>query len=88
MIGFSAALVGMACLAVTQSKHARAVLRGPLSPARRSTLLALGWLLLLSSAWLGVSKYGAGIGLTTFCAWICLAAWVVTVSLNWFRDRR
>ncbi|MEM7077838.1 MAG: DUF3325 family protein [Pseudomonadota bacterium] len=83
IIGLLTALGAMMCLAVSQNKHARTMFARPLPQLVRRVLQSLGGLLLLVSAWAGAQSYGVGIGLTAFCAWVCLAAWMVALILSW-----
>lgn len=81
MAGFLAALGGMFCIAATQSKQAALLFSKPPSGASRQLAMGAGTTLLLLSAGLGVSFHGIGVGLVSFCAWACLAAWIVALIL-------
>ena len=88
MLGFLAALGGMFCIAVTQPKQAKLLFSTvPSSGWQRSAKWA-GAALLLFSAWFGVEIYGLGIGVVTFCAWACFAAWIIALLLTWRRHRQ
>ena len=81
MAGFLAALGGMFCMAATQSKQAALLFSKPLSGVSRQLAMGAGTVLLLLSAGLGVRFHGMGVGLVSFCAWTCLAAWIVALIL-------
>lgn len=85
MAGFLAALAGMFCLAATQSKQAALLFSKPPTGVRRHFAVWLGTALLGLSAGFGVEVYGPGVGLLTFCAWACLAGWIVALLLTWKR---
>ena len=85
MAGFLAALGGMFCLAATQSKQAALMFSKPPTGVWRQLAIWLGAALLLLSAGVGMEVYGPGVGLVTFCAWACLAGWIVALILTWKR---
>lgn len=88
IVGFLAALGGMFCIATTQSKQAKLLFASVPSRGWQRLARWSGTVLLLFSVWFGVEVYGLGIGLVTFCAWACFAAWVVALALTWQRSRK
>ena len=85
MTGFLAALAGMFCLAATQSKQAALMFSNPPTGVWRRLAICFGAALLVLSAAVGMEVYGPGVGLVTFCAWACLAGWIVALMLTWKR---
>ena len=83
--GFIAALGGMFCLAATQPKQAALMFNQAPTGAWRRLAMGFGTALLVLSAWVGVDVYGPGVGLVTFCAWACVAGWIVALALTWKR---
>ena len=85
--GLMAAVGGMLCIAATQPKQAALLSGSPLSDGRRRLAVCTGTALLLLSASVGVEAYGLGVGLVSFCAWACFAAWGVALVLTRKRSR-
>ena len=88
MVGFLAALGGMFCIAVTQSKQVKLLFGSVPSSGWQRFSMWSGTALLRSSAWFGVAIYGLGVGLVTFCAWACFAAWIIALALTWRRSKK
>ncbi len=88
MAGFVVALGGMFCFAASQKKQALLIFgTSPVHGWRRLAIIG-GTVLLGLSAWLGVSVYGFGVGLVTFFAWACFAAWTVALTASWQRSKK
>ena len=85
LAGLTASLGGMLCLALSQQKTARALLRRMPAVAPRPWLRLAGFTLLLISCALGVVAYGVGVGLTTFFGWACAASWSIALAAAWRR---
>ena len=86
LLGLFAATAGLCCIAATQSKHATVFLPNPLPPPLQRAARWTGTGLLLASAVLGVAAYGFGVGLVSLCAWACLGAWLIALTLTWRRS--
>ncbi|MEM6580951.1 MAG: DUF3325 family protein [Pseudomonadota bacterium] len=86
LVGLALATAAMISLAGTQRRQAKLMLSAPPLGARRRLLICLGFLLLSASCAQAVAAYGWGIGLVTFCAHVCLGAWLVAIILTWRRS--
>ncbi|MEM7100507.1 MAG: DUF3325 family protein [Pseudomonadota bacterium] len=87
LFGLLVATLGMLCIAAAQSKQAKLLLQRSLNESQTRTAIWLGSALLVSCAWQCVAAYGLGIGLTTFFAHACFAAWLVAGLITWRRSR-
>ncbi|MEM9257648.1 MAG: DUF3325 domain-containing protein [Pseudomonadota bacterium] len=85
LLGLWLAAAGMTLLALTQPKQRKLMLNLPWSQGRRRGCAVGGTVLLLSSAVQAVAVYGPGVGLVTFAAYACFAAWLVALLLTWRR---
>ena len=87
LLGLLLALIGMAVLATTQSKQAKLLFAEAPAGHYRLVLITTGSASLIACAWQTIFIYGLGVGVVTFLAHACFAAWIVSLFLTWRRER-
>lgn len=88
LAGLLVAHAAMFCFALGQGKHAALLLASRPGDRAQRAAQASGWALLALTCAIAVRGYDMGIGLVTFFAWTCFAAWSIAAVISFRRERR